>query len=70
MSSFLVVIVVVAAVAVIAAVLAAVGVLRPPARARRGATWIDHPDEVPIEERPSEDATDEPIPHLVPRARH
>jgi hypothetical protein len=68
--SFLIVIVIVAAVTILFALLAATGALRPLGRVRRGQTWIDHPDEVPVEQRPSEDEIDEPVPHLVPRARY
>jgi hypothetical protein len=70
MSAFLIVIIIVAAVAVAGALLRALGVLAGPARVRRGTNWIDHPDDVPVEERPSEDAVDEPVGDLRPRARH
>ena len=69
MSAFLVVIVVVAAVALAGALLRASGVIPGPKRTRRGETWIDHPDDVPVEDRPSEDAVDDPV-HVVPHARH
>ena len=60
MSSLLVVIIIVAAAAAAYGVLA---IFRPrPQRVRRGATWIDHIDDLPPEEQPDEDARDEPVP--------
>lgn len=36
---------------------------------RGGAFWFEHPDDLPIEERPSEDAIDAPIPRRPLRGR-
>ena len=69
MSAFLVVIIIVAAVAAVVALLRASGALGGTARVRRGETWIDHPDDIPVEDRPSEDAVDDPV-EITPRARY
>ena len=69
MSAFLIIIILVAAAALVVALLRATGVVRSPKHGRHGATWIDHPGDVPVEERPSEDAVDDPVP-VVPHARH
>jgi hypothetical protein len=47
----------------------AFGVVRRVPRTRRGVTWIDHPGDVPLEQRPSEDDVEEPIPRRRLRGR-
>jgi len=36
---------------------------------RDGGFWFEHPDDLPIEQRPSEDAIDAPIPRRPLRGR-
>jgi hypothetical protein len=36
---------------------------------RQGLTWFEHPQDRPVEQRPSEDAVDAPIPRRPLRAR-
>jgi hypothetical protein len=36
---------------------------------RRGGTWFDHQEDLPIEERPSDDDVDAPIPKRPLRGR-
>jgi hypothetical protein len=36
---------------------------------RRGGTWFDHPDDLPVEQRPADDERDAPIPARPLRGR-
>jgi hypothetical protein len=36
---------------------------------RRGGLWLDHPEDAPIEDQPSEDERDAPIPRRPLRGR-
>ncbi len=36
---------------------------------RRGGTWFDHADDLPVQERPGEDERDAPIPRRPLRGR-
>jgi hypothetical protein len=69
MTALEVVVLIVAAGTFFYLLLSVTGVLRRPPRVRRGETWIDHPEDQPIEDRPSEDAADEPIPQHHTRLR-
>jgi hypothetical protein len=37
---------------------------------RQGAFWFEHDEDRGVDERPSEDARDAPLPHRELRARH
>jgi hypothetical protein len=56
MSALEVVIIIVAVVTAAYLAFAALGMVQRPARSRRGVAWIDHPEDHPIAERPSESA--------------
>jgi hypothetical protein len=64
MSALEIVLLVLVVVAVAGALLSIVGVLGAPRRKPPGANWIDHPDETPVDQRPSEDAPDPSVPAL------
>jgi hypothetical protein len=68
MTALEVVIIVAAAVAVVAMAVSAVA-RRPPRPGRQGQGWIDHPEDIPIEHRASEDEPGEPIPRRRLRGR-
>jgi hypothetical protein len=55
MNALEVAIVIVAVVAAFYLLMASFGVIERTPRSRRGATWIDHPDDVPVADRPNED---------------
>jgi hypothetical protein len=59
-----IVILIVVVVTAVGAVLAMLGVIGTPRRQPPGRTWIDHVDERPVAQRPSEDEPDPPIPAL------
>jgi hypothetical protein len=67
MNAFEVVVIVVGVVALVVALSSLFGAT---ARlGRRGRTWFAHPDDLPLEERPSEDDRDDPLPRRPLRGR-
>jgi hypothetical protein len=70
MNAFLIVIIVVAVFGIGLALTPQFSIPRLMSRiGRRGGTWIDHRDDIPIEERSTADELDDPIPVRPPRPR-
>ena len=70
MSALEIVIIIVALGAALYGVAVATGVVAPLQRNRRGAMWIDHPDEVPVADQPRDDDDRQaPIPRRTLRGR-
>ena len=63
MNALLVVIIVVAVLACFIGLMSLFGMVKGPRRVRRGSTWIDHMEDLEVQDRPNEDDPDAPIPH-------
>jgi hypothetical protein len=70
MNAFEVVILIVSLVAIALAVTSYLRLNRVIERlGRQGQTWFDHADDTPVDQRPSEDDRDDPIPRRPLRGR-